>query len=171
MPPAGQEQQLRQTQFQPVLKSSYLNKPAARSSQERPGETRTTNSKRASVEATSGGVSHSGRFKATDAVRDKKMSAGPFTNQDLEAVTDNTANSQQILPIEHQQSSMHVMRPTYEEIPERVVGSDNETGSDPELQRAQRANLRRLMMQTDEMYWSGPSRPQDYAPYAMLDYV
>ena len=114
-------------------------------------------------------MSHSGKFRAPDAVREQKMSAGPFTNQDLEAVTDHTANSQQILPIEHQQSStMHVMRPTYEEIPERTLGSDNETGSDPELQKG---NLRRLMMQTDEMYWSGPSRPQDYAPYAMLDYV
>ena len=94
---------------------------------------------------------------------------GPLTNQDLEAVTDHTANSQQILPADHQQSSMHVMRPTYDEIPERVISSDAET--DPELQKAQKSTFRRMMMQTDELYWTGPSRPQEYAPYAMLDYV
>ena len=86
------------------------------------------------MEAASGGVSHSSRFKAPEAVREKKSTGnGPFTNQDLEGVTDHTATSQHILPIEHQQSSMHVMKPTYEEIPERVVSSDNDTLSDPEF--------------------------------------
>ena len=98
--------------------------------------------------------------------------SGPFTNQDLEAVTDHTGTSQQVLPVDHQQSSMHVMRPTYDEIPERVVSDDTDTVSDPELPKAHnKSTFRRMMMQTDELYWTGPSRPQDYAPYEMLDYV
>ena len=73
----------------------------------------------------------------------------PFNNQDLEAVTDHTTNSQQILPMENQQSSIHVMKPNYDKIPERVTSSDHNTLADPKLQKL----TMRKLMKTDEKFW------------------
>ena len=90
-----------------------------------------------------------------------RASISPVSNRDLEAVTD---NSQQAMPLDHQPSSMHQMKPNYDEIPEHVASSnDADNLSEPELTKM---NLKKLM-QAEEKLWQ-QQRPHDYA---LLDFV